>query len=291
MGQEISHQSKSNIVKRHKSHQQIPQSTPQPQTQREVKKKQKPTSNFSPCKGKYIQHTENFSSIYAPSSTLSTTSTSSTDDEHYRQRQKYNLNKQTYEKSRIAKKLSRISNTTDQSTSSSTSKTSSTANNSTYQNSQTSEPTYTNIERQSNQHKRKSSTSTDSGIYYASCHCNSSFPSSSSANSTSSSVYSTSACGCAKSVASSTDRSRSSLDHTKKYLCHHLYIKSYLDILEEDEKARAQFKTAKPGGIRNYKPKILSNTALAASAPFSTGFSISSSNIKLREKCKEDPWI
>ncbi|XP_036339669.1 uncharacterized protein LOC118748997 [Rhagoletis pomonella] len=287
MGQEISQQRKCSIVRRHKSHQQVPQSH-QPHPQREITKNLKPASNFTSCNGKYTRHSQDFSSIYAPSSSISTASSSSTDDEHYRLRQKYNLNKQTYEKSRIAKKLSLISSTTDQSTS--TCNTSISATSGTYQNTQPSEgTTYKNIERNPSQHKRKDSSSTDSGIYYASCHCTSSFLSSS-ATSTSS-LCSTSPCVCSTSVASSSNLSRSSLNHKKNYLCRHLYIKSYLDILEEDEKARAQFKSARPGGIRNYKPKILSETVLSTSAPHSTGFSISSSNLKLREKCREDPWI
>ncbi|XP_053951168.1 uncharacterized protein LOC128858715 [Anastrepha ludens] len=288
MGQEISQQKKCSIVRRHKSHQQIPQSL-QPHPQRETTKNLKPSSNFTSCNGKYTRHSQDFTSIYAPSSSISTTSTSSTGDEHYRLRQKYNLNKQTYEKSRVAKKLSLISNSTDQSTSTCT--TSTPANTSTYQNTQQPKKAtiYENIEQKPSHHKRKNSSSTDSGIYYASCHCTSSFLSSS-ATSTSS-LCSTSACGCSTSVESSSNQSRTSLDQKKNYLCRHLYIKSYLDILEEDEKARAEFKSARPGGIRNYKPKILGETALSSSAPHSTGFSISSSNLKLREKCKEDPWI
>lgn len=50
-----------------------------------------------------------------------------------------------------------------------------------------------------------------------------------------------------------------------KYLKEQLYIKSYLDIVERDRRAREQFQPAKPG-IRNYTPKILGvqPTALAA---------------------------
>lgn len=52
--------------------------------------------------------------------------------------------------------------------------------------------------------------------------------------------------------------SKQSKDTQKDYLEHHLYIKSYLDILDEDNKAKKKFKPARPG-IRNYTPKILSN--------------------------------
>lgn len=41
-----------------------------------------------------------------------------------------------------------------------------------------------------------------------------------------------------------------------KYLKEQLYIKSYLDIVEQDRNAQSHFKAAKPG-IRNYTPKIL----------------------------------
>lgn len=41
-----------------------------------------------------------------------------------------------------------------------------------------------------------------------------------------------------------------------KYLKEQLYIKSYLDIVEQDRTARSHFPAAKPG-IRNYTPKIL----------------------------------
>lgn len=288
MGQEISQQKKCSIISRHKTHQQTPQSL-QPHPQRDTTKNLKPSkTNFTTSNGKYTRHSQEFQGVYAPSSNISTTSSSSTDDEHYRLRQKYNLNKQTYEKFRASKKLSLISSTTDQSTSTSNSA-STNSSSSDYQNPKSSEPTYNNIVHKPSQQKRKNSSSTDSGIYYASCHCTSSFHSSSATSS--SSLCSASACGCSTSGTSSSNQSRSSLDQKKNYLFRHLHIKSYLDILEEDEKARAHFKSAKPGGIRNYKPKILGEVALSTSAPQSTGFSISSNNLKLREKCKEDPWI
>ncbi|XP_020714325.1 A-agglutinin anchorage subunit [Ceratitis capitata] len=296
MGQEISQQRKCNIIRRHKSHHQIPPTKSiQPKTtQRDITKNPKTTNNnLISSNGKYTRHSQDFQNVYAPTSSISTASSSSTDEEPYRLRQKYNLNKQTYEKFRVSKKLSLVSNSTDQSTSTSTSTSNSistSATSSNYQNSKSSEPTYNNIERRATQHRRKNSSSTtDSGVYYAPSHCTSSFISSSATSS--SSLCSTSACCCATSVTSSSNQSRSSLDQKKNYLCKHLYIKSYLDILEEDEKARAQFKSARPGGIRNYKPKILGEATLSSSAPHSTGFSISSSNLKLREKCKEDPWI
>ena len=57
----------------------------------------------------------------------------------------------------------------------------------------------------------------------------------------------------------SSSKSQKSLDKQKDYITHHLYIKTYLDILEEDRRAKEYFKTeaaAKPG-IRNYTPKII----------------------------------
>lgn len=91
---------------------------------------------------------------------------------------------------------------------------------------------------------RNYSHSSDSGIYLSSassCYCSS--------RSNSSLVSSE----------VSTEKSwKKSADKQKKYLNHHLYFKSYLDILEEDEKARKLFKAARPG-IRNYTPKILSD--------------------------------
>ncbi|XP_055845342.1 bromodomain-containing protein DDB_G0270170 [Episyrphus balteatus] len=89
----------------------------------------------------------------------------------------------------------------------------------------------------------ESSTITNrTGIYYPSYYCSSSGRSSVSVS-------------IASSVPSSRD-SHKSVHKQKDYLDHHLYIKSYLDIVEEDEKAKEHFQTAKPG-IRNYTPKIL----------------------------------
>lgn len=53
-------------------------------------------------------------------------------------------------------------------------------------------------------------------------------------------------------------RSSSEAKQTK-YLKEQLYIKSYLDIVEQDRLAQSVFQTAKPG-IRNYTPKILVQT-------------------------------
>ncbi|XP_037932938.1 glucose dehydrogenase [FAD, quinone]-like [Teleopsis dalmanni] len=228
MGQEISQQNKCNTGRRQQQQQQT-------QIHNNLRHQ-----NF-PSNDKYTKYKD---PIYT-SSSISTAS--STDDEHFKQRQKYNLPNQTYEKSKVAKKLSYNSTTTASTTS----------------------------DYQITSLHRKSSISTDSGIYYSSsCHCSSvsSGASSSSASSTS---------GCSISLVSS--KSNKSLDKQKNYLNHHLYIKSYLDILEEDEKARAHYKPGKPGGIRNYTPKILSDAALSVSAP-AVGFAA-----KQRAKVKEEP--
>lgn len=47
----------------------------------------------------------------------------------------------------------------------------------------------------------------------------------------------------------------STAEKQAKYLKEQLYIKSYLDIVEQDQTAKNQFQPAKPG-IRNYTPKI-----------------------------------
>jgi choline dehydrogenase len=59
---------------------------------------------------------------------------------------------------------------------------------------------------------------------------------------------------------SSTSRTsyKTPVDRQSKYLSEHLYIKSYLDIEEEDRNAKKNFHPAPQGGIRNYKPKIIS---------------------------------
>lgn len=76
---------------------------------------------------------------------------------------------------------------------------------------------------------------------------------SSSSSSTSSSTSSSSSTLTTASTASS----YKSIDRQTKYLNEHLYIKSYLDIEEEDRNAKVQFQKIRPG-IRNYTPKILS---------------------------------
>ncbi|XP_037931862.1 uncharacterized protein LOC119666654 [Teleopsis dalmanni] len=260
MGQEISQQNKCNTGRRQQQQQQT-------QIHNNLRHQ-----NF-PSNDKYTKYKD---PIYT-SSSISTAS--STDDEHFKQRQKYNLPNQTYEKSKVAKKLSYNSTTTASTTSdyqiTSVSSRSSTDISTHYEK-------IVHSKRPSNDFQntklhRKSSISTDSGIYYSSsCHCSSvsSGASSSSASSTS---------GCSISLVSS--KSNKSLDKQKNYLNHHLYIKSYLDILEEDEKARAHYKPGKPGGIRNYTPKILSDAALSVSAP-AVGFAA-----KQRAKVKEEPWI
>lgn len=55
---------------------------------------------------------------------------------------------------------------------------------------------------------------------------------------------------------SSASSSRTTDSQQTKYLKEQLYIKSYLDIAEQDRTARSLFQPAKPG-IRNYTPKIL----------------------------------
>ncbi|XP_055388992.1 uncharacterized protein LOC129618209 [Condylostylus longicornis] len=64
-----------------------------------------------------------------------------------------------------------------------------------------------------------------------------------------------SSCYCSSNSSALSSASKRSQEKQANYLNHHLYIKSYLDILEEDEKAKKQF-IPRPG-IRNYKPKIL----------------------------------
>lgn len=266
MGQEISQQqNKCNISKRQQQpFPQLQQQQQHPNLQQPLdKRKQKSnflgnSPSFSIPKPRYKPHKE---LIYTSSSI---SNASSTDDEFYRQRQKYNLTKQTYEKAKISK--SQLGSRKSLDSHSSTSD---------YQSSnfETSEDLYREINRN---YKRKTSqsTSTDSGIYYSSsCHC----------TPTRFSSAVSLASGGATSVLSA--KSHKSLQKQKDYLDHHLYIKSYLDILEEDQKAKAQYKVAKPGGIRNYTPKILADVSLSTSAPETNGFS------KQKGKVKDDPWI
>lgn len=207
-------------------------------------------------------HRKNYKDpIYTPASNLSTSSSSNSTDDYdanYRLRHKYNLTKQTYERSKIL-----ASNSTNRGSTQSDS-----------------DSHYAKINSNNNsnnissgkflQRSSSSSQSSDSGIYNSSCHCSSLSSLSSSAVSSSSASSSS---GCPSSLVSS--KSSRSLDKQKQYLSHHLYIKSYLDILEEDERARAHFKSARPGGIRNYTPKILAGgsetsatkSTLSTSAP------------------------
>ncbi|KAH8274392.1 uncharacterized protein [Drosophila bipectinata] len=217
--------------------------------------------------------------IYTPTSNISSNSSISNDNQNYRLRHKYNLSKQTYERTKI---LGTASNTSQSDTDSHYAK--------------------LNLQRSSSQ-------SSDSGIYNSSCHCSSisslSAVSSSTNSSRSSSTSSNSSRGCPSSLLSS--KSNKSLDKQKHYLSHHLYIKSYLDILEEDERARAHFKSARPGGIRNYTPKILAssggeatstNASLSSSAPAhcygpgkrTSGTSSGASSVTGKHS-QEDPWI
>lgn len=260
MGQEISQQNKCNSTRRqqqpfpqqhslhHQDNQNFPQQLPTANSNK--------SSNFSTPKQNYKSHKE---LIYTSSSI---SNASSTDEEYYRQRQKYNLAKQTYEKAKISK--SQLGSRKSLDSHSSTSD---------YQSSVfgAAEELYRDIK--TSKHQRKNSQSTDSGIYYSSCHCTPTrFSSAASVTS-----------GGGTSVISS--KSNKSLQKQKDYLDHHLYIKSYLDILEEDQKAKAQYKVAKPGGIRNYTPKILADVSLSSSAPVTNGFS------KQKSKIKDDPWI
>lgn len=247
-------------------------------------------------------HRKNYKDpIYTPASNLSTSSSSNSTDDYdanYRLRHKYNLTKQTYERSKIL-----ASNSTNRASTQSDS-----------------DSHYAKINNNNNsnnissgkflQRSSSSSQSSDSGIYNSSCHCSSLSSLSSSAVSSSSASSSS---GCPSSLVSS--KSSRSLDKQKQYLSHHLYIKSYLDILEEDERARAHFKSARPGGIRNYTPKILAGgsetsatkSTLSTSAPAASfglywnpkqrGVASSSSAtaaataVVSGRNYQEDPWI
>lgn len=220
----------------------------------------------------YLKHKE---PIYTSSSI---SNSSSTDDEEYKHYQKYNLTKQSYEKSRISKQHQQLTSGNESTRKSrQDSSYSSSSDYHTYFVEGVQQPkshshyqrsdTKCKLQRNKSSH---STTTTDSGIYYSSG---------------SSSLYTPPPLEgyslCNYSVKSGrtseldSQKSRKSLAKQKEYLEHHLYIKSYLDILEEDEKARAEYKVAKPGGIRNYKPKILSDISLSTSAPVRN----------------EDPWI
>ncbi|KNC26964.1 hypothetical protein FF38_09260 [Lucilia cuprina] len=191
---QISQQNKCNTSRRQQ--QPFPQQQPNFHQHQQDKQNYQSTTfhknnspSFSIPKPRYKQHKE---LIYTSSSI---SNASSTDDEYYRQRQKYNLAKQTYEKAKISK---------------------------------------------SQLGSRKSLDSH-----------------------------------------SSTSDYQSSAFETAEEL--------YRDIKgnykQEDQKAKAQYKVAKPGGIRNYTPKILSEVSLSTSAPEANGFS------KQKSKVKDDPWI
>ncbi|XP_017028947.1 glucose dehydrogenase [FAD, quinone] [Drosophila kikkawai] len=241
MGQEISQQQNQQQQQPHQQHQQQSPHKRQPQQRK----------SFS---GISTNNTGNHQAIYTPSSHLSTSSSSTSfsssatsknnnnnnsnnnsnnnnnnnninSNQNYRLRHKYNLSKQTYERSKIPIPASQSD----------------------------SDSHYAKLNL-----LRSSSQSSDSGIYNSSCHCSSVSSLSISSSSRSSSSTSSSSRGCPSSLVSSKSSNRS-LDKQKHYLHHHLYIKSYLDILEEDERARAHFKSARPGGIRNYTPKILAS--------------------------------
>lgn len=214
-------------------------------------------------------HRKNYKDpIYTPASHISTSSSSNSADDYdanYRLRHKYNLTKQTYERSKI------LASNTNNRTSTQSDSDSHYAKINNIGGIGGSNCNSNNICGKFLQRSSSSSQSSDSGIYNSSCHCSSLSSLSSSAVSSSSASSSS---GCPSSLVSS--KSNRSLDKQKQYLSHHLYIKSYLDILEEDERARAHFKSARPGGIRNYTPKILgggsdatvnTKSTLSASAP------------------------
>lgn len=213
----------------------------------------------------YLKHKE---PIYTSSSI---SNSSSTDDEDYKQYQKYNLTKQSYEKSRISKQHQAIESGFGRKSLEDSSSSSSDYHSYLIEGKVPPKPLYQRTEIK-NKHQRNissHSTTTDSGIYYSS--------GSSSTHTTPIEGYSLSNLSVHSGRASALDshKSRKSLAKQKEYLEHHLYIKSYLDILEEDEIARSQYKVAKPGGIRNYTPKILADICLSSSAPVR----------------HEDPWI
>lgn len=58
------------------------------------------------------------------------------------------------------------------------------------------------------------------------------------------------------SSASTTKTTYSTAEKQAKYLKQQLYIKSYIDIAEQDQNAQKHFKPTRPG-LRNYTPKIL----------------------------------
>nr|NP_001285252.1 uncharacterized protein Dmel_CG45064 [Drosophila melanogaster]AHN59722.1 uncharacterized protein Dmel_CG45064 [Drosophila melanogaster] len=243
MGQEISQQQN----QQHQQHQQHQQ-------------QQLPHHKRQPQRKSFSGISTTNQPIYTPTSHLSTSSSSintndyshnntsnnNNNNQNYRLRHKYNLSKQTYERSKIAASSA-----------------------STSQSDTDSHYAKLNLQRSSSQ-------SSDSGIYNSSCHCSSiSSISAVSSSASSSRSSSSSSRGCPSSVVSS--KSNRSLDKQKHYLSHHLYIKSYLDILEEDERARAHFKSARPGGIRNYTPKILASGESSLSGNSSTNTALSSS--------------
>lgn len=294
MGQEISQprdKCSNNIGRRQQQHQQQSQHNNKHQYHQP-----NITNNNNNNNEKYTKRNSSTSTT-----TLTSSNNSSEDELHRKQlqlelqlqqqqqhlRQKYNTPKQqnnsrpiSYEKQKLTKKLSLISNI------SSTSDYQSTSVSSIATSSPTHSLLYDKLQKPQH-HQRKNSQSTDSGIYYTSCHCSTSSAASS----------------CGSTAGSAISSSNKSLDKTKNYLNHHLYIKSYLDILEEDEKARAHFKPARPG-IRNYTPKILSDssaattlTSASTSAPSvsstqtNSNLRSSSSSSSTSTKGKEDPWI
>ncbi|XP_017142567.1 glucose dehydrogenase [FAD, quinone]-like [Drosophila miranda] len=245
MGQEISQQA--NQQQPHQQ-QQSPSHKRQPQPQPQPQRKSFYSNNSGSQQPIYAatSHLSSSSSTNTNSNTNNTNSSpNSNPNQNYRLRHKYNLSKQTYERTKILG-----GNTSGTSQSSDT------------------DSNYAKLN--SKYLVRSCSQSSDSGIYNSSCHC-SSVSSLSAVSSSSCSSRSTasstggSSRGCPSSLVSSKSSNRS-LDKQKHYLSHHLYIKSYLDILEEDERARAHFKSARPGGIRNYTPKILASSSDTASS-------------------------
>lgn len=102
----------------------------------------------------------------------------------------------------------------------------------------------------------------------------------------------------------STNVSRStckSVQRQTKYLKEQLYIKSYLDLEDQDRAARKVFQPKTKGGIRNYTPKILGEKQLNDDPAAGLGGNSSNTNtLSSQQSCssttstlKRDPdaWI
>lgn len=87
-----------------------------------------------------------------------------------------------------------------------------------------------------------------------------------------------------QSTASSSYTSR--YDEHFKYLNHQLFMKTYLDIIEEERTTQAHFHQPKRSGIRNYTPKILLDQL-----PPPPATTLSSSSTSSIEQDDVDVWI